>query len=78
MTDAPRKSPEERKRVFKLIFGSLALATVLVGLLIYLFSDALGLEAGLARMLAIGFLIIGVLDFAILRFADKIFDKTSR
>lgn len=66
---------ERRMRRGKLYFGILALAMIVLGLAIYIFSSALNIDETTAKLIALAFLIAGFFDYLILYFWDKIYDK---
>ena len=66
---------EMRMKRGKLYFGVLALAMVVLGLILYIFSAALGIDETTAKLIALAFLIAGFLDYLILHFWDKLYDK---
>ena len=72
MTDETDGAPD-RHRAAKLAFGSGAIVSVLAGLLIYVFADEIGLGPDLAQWVALAFLGVGVADYLLLRFWDRIF-----
>lgn len=59
----------------KLAFGVLALIMVALGLGIYLFSAMLGIDADTAKIVAIAFLVAGVIDYLVLVFWGRIYKK---
>jgi len=67
--DDPASSP----RIIKAILGVTALGTLLTGFVLYLFSDAFGIDPDTASLMAIIFLTVGVLDYLVLVFWDRIF-----
>lgn len=64
MTKAPSQN---RIRTAKIMFGVMALVSVLLGLIIYIFSDNFGLEPNVAKLIALAFLLAGALDYILLR-----------
>jgi len=64
-----------RMRRGKLVFGIFALIMVVLGLGIYIFSSALGIEPDTAELIAVAFLIAGGADYLILHFWDRIYDR---
>ncbi len=58
-------------RTAKIIFGAMALVSVLLGLVIYVFADAFGIEPEVAALIAIAFLLAGVIDYILLRNWDR-------
>ena len=59
----------------KLMFGSLVLFMIVLGFGIYFFSHALGIDSDIAEFIAIAFLGVGVVDYLILCFWDRIFNR---
>jgi len=59
----------------KLVFGIFALIMVVLGLGIYIFSNELGIESDTAKLIAMAFLIAGAIDYLILHFWDRIYDR---
>lgn len=77
-TDPNGPDRERRLRLGKTMFGVSALVFVLAGLGLYIFSDRLGIAADEAMLLAIAFLFIGGVDYVILRFWDRLFQKAGK
>ena len=65
----------QRMQNGKLMFGGLALLMIVLGFVVYLFSSILGIDADTAEFIAIAFLGVGAVDYLILHFWDKIFDR---
>lgn len=63
----------DANRNVKLVFGTAAFISILAGLAIYLASDSLGLDEETAQLVAIVFLVVGFLDYMLLRFWDRLF-----
>jgi hypothetical protein len=61
------------ERFTKAVFGVMALGSVVAGLLLYLFHDAIGIDADTARIIATAFLIVGIADTVLLW--DRIFKR---
>ncbi len=61
----------DANRTAKIIFGAMALVSVLLGLVIYVFADAFGIEPEVAALIAIAFLLAGVIDYILLRNWDR-------
>ena len=70
-TDPLEKSGGSRRIEFA--FGVLALASLLLGLALYLFGERLGLDEATGRLVATAFIIAGVLDAAVLYFWERLF-----
>ena len=66
---------DRRMRRGKLIFGIMALIMILLGLVVYLFSSALEIAPDTAKLIAVAFLIAGVVDYLVLHFWDRIYKK---
>jgi len=64
---------ERRMRTGKLIFGILALVMIILGLGVYIFSSTLGIDPQTAKLIAVAFLIAGVMDYLVLHFWDRIY-----
>ncbi|MEC9367100.1 MAG: hypothetical protein VX871_00215 [Pseudomonadota bacterium] len=58
-------------QVVKIAFGMAALLSVAVGLALYLFADAFGLDQETAQWVAVAFLIAGFGDYIMLRYWDR-------
>lgn len=63
----------DRHRIAKLAFGGAAIVSVLVGLLIYMFAEDVGLDTDMAQWVALVFLAVGAADYLVLLFWDRIF-----
>ncbi len=61
-------------RLVRLAFGAGALLSVVAGLMLYLFAGSLGFDEDTAELIAIAFLLVGVGDYAVLHFWDRIFN----
>lgn len=71
MTDRDRRL-EQQQRLVKIAFGMTALVCLLTGLVLYLFAENFGFDPETARYVAIAFLVVGVGDYLVLRFWDRI------
>jgi hypothetical protein len=60
----------------RMVFGALALMSLVLGLGLYLAAERLGLDEGTARLIATAFLIAGVFDAAVVYFWNRIFGRT--
>ena len=60
-------------RTIALAFGLLALASLLLGLALYLFGERMGLDETTCRLVASAFIIAGVLDAGVLYFWERLF-----
>ena len=69
---------QSQSRLLRVIFGALALVSVVAGLLLYLFADRLGLNQDTAEIIAIAFLIAGVGDAVVLHYWERIFPGRRR
>lgn len=73
-------SPEHdqrQRKIVKIGFGVMAIVSVLAGLFIYLFAAQLGLDPETAQIVAIAFLIVGLVDYLALRFWDRLMPPPS-
>ncbi|MGI9384515.1 MAG: hypothetical protein ACR2PO_15295 [Methyloligellaceae bacterium] len=68
-----RGGSRDHHRIAKLAFGGTAIISVLIGLLIYVFAEHVGLEPDMAQWVALVFLGVGVADYLLLWFWDRIF-----
>lgn len=68
----------QRDRLVKLAFGAGALFCILVGLVLYLYSEAFGIDPQTAEYIAIAFLFAGVGDYLVLHFWDRLVGKLRR
>lgn len=73
----PRSSPGAgaNSRAIQLAFGVLALASLMLGLALYLLGGRLGLDEVTTRLIATAFIIAGVLDAGVLYFWERIFGR---
>lgn len=67
------EGPVPSPRIVKAILGATALGTLFTGFVLYVFSDAFGIEPDTASFMAAIFLIVGFLDYLLLVFWDRIF-----
>ena len=62
-------------RIVKIAFGVMAILCLLTGLALYLFADSFGFAPDTARYVAIAFLVVGVTDYIVLRFWDRLMKR---
>ena len=60
-------------RFIELAFGLLALASLSLGLALYMFGDRFGIDETTGRLVASAFIVAGVLDGAVLYFWERLF-----
>ncbi len=60
-------------RGLELAFGLMALASLLMGLGLYLFGARIGIEEATGRLIASAFIVAGVLDAVVLYFWERLF-----
>ncbi len=70
----PRRADSRAVQV-RMVFGALALMSLVLGLGLYLAAERLGLDEGTARLIATAFLIAGVFDAAVVYFWNRIFSR---
>ena len=70
-----RALKDRRMQRGKFIFGVLALVMILLGSAVYIFAGALGIGSETAELIAIAFLIAGAVDYLILHFWDRIYNR---
>jgi hypothetical protein len=70
-----RNKPEAKDSGVKTAFAAMALASILVGLAIYLLQSELGIPEDTARLVATVFLAAGIADIVLLYFWDRIFKR---
>jgi uncharacterized membrane protein len=73
MHDDNRGQSGAHRRVIRFAFGAMALVSVLIGLGVWQFADAIGIEDDTARLIAIAFLVAGIGDVLVLHFWDRLF-----
>jgi hypothetical protein len=73
MRDDNRSMTAAQHRIIRLVFGVLALASLLAGFVIWSFGPALGIDDDTARLVAIVLLAAGIGDVAVLHFWDRLF-----
>ena len=73
MHNDSRDQAASQSHIARLAFGAMALFAILAGLVIWQFSDALGLEEYSARLIAIVFIIAGIGDVLVVYFWDRLF-----
>jgi hypothetical protein len=69
----PTLNPNER--LAKAAFAAMALASVLMGLALYLLQKPIGISEGTARMVSTAFLLVGITDVIVLLLWDRIFNR---
>ncbi len=70
--------PDQRRsgqRGLEFAFGLMALASLLMGLGLYLFGSRIGIEEATGRLIASAFIVAGVLDAAVLYFWERLFGR---
>jgi hypothetical protein len=77
MTDKPTKSIRPGERLTKVVFAGFALASVLAGLGIYIFSEVLDIDEDTAQVVSTGFLVVGIIDTVVLYLWNRIFRRRS-
>lgn len=65
------------RSVAKAIFGVMALASVLLGLALYLLQTRIGIPEDTARLLSTGFIVLGIADTVVLLLWDRLFERGS-
>jgi hypothetical protein len=73
MHDDNRNRTSANQRLIRLAFGAMALFSVLAGLAIWMFADAIGIEEDTAQLIATVFVIAGIGDALVLHFWDRLF-----
>lgn len=63
------------KGVAKVIFAVMALASVLVGLMLYVLQDQIGIAEDTARLMSTAFIVVGIADTIVLLLWDRIFNR---
>jgi TRAP-type C4-dicarboxylate transport system permease small subunit len=64
------------KGVAKVIFGIMALASVLLGLMLYVLQDQIGIAEDTARLMSTAFIVVGIADTIVLLLWDRIFNRS--
>jgi hypothetical protein len=77
MQDDDRRQPGSNQRIVRLAFGAMALFSVLAGLVIWMYADAIGIEEETAQLIATIFVIVGIGDALVLHFWDRLFKDRS-
>ena len=65
-------------RSLELGFGLLALASLALGLGLYVFGDRFGFDEATGRLIAGAFIVAGLLDIAVLCFWDRLLGRRQR
>ena len=65
------------ERLAKAVFATLALASVLAGLGIYLLQERIGIDEDTARLVATAFLVVGIGDTLLLYLWNRLFKRGS-
>lgn len=65
------------RSVAKAIFGVMALASVLLGLALYLLQTRIGIPEDTARLLSTGFIVLGIADTVVLLLWNRLFERGS-
>lgn len=73
MHDDNRDRTTTNQRIIRIAFGAMALLSILAGLVLWNFADAIGLEEDTARLVATAFVIAGIGDALVLHFWDRLF-----
>ena len=66
-------SEKQRSRAILMAFGLLAMASLSIGLGLYLFGARFGLDEATGRLVASAFIVAGVLDASVLYFWERLF-----
>jgi Na+/melibiose symporter-like transporter len=69
----PDQTRAAQNRLVKIILGVMALGTLVSGFVLYFFADAFGIAPSTANTIAVVFLVVGVLDYLLLHFWDRLF-----
>lgn len=75
MSEPKQRRPGQRGLEFA--FGLMALASLAMGLGLYLLGDRFGIEEATGRLIATAFIVAGVLDAAVLFFWERLFSGRS-
>ena len=70
-----RSGKQTQGRAVKAVFGVMALGCLLAGLVTYLFAADFGFSEEAAQIVAIAFLVAGVIDYIMLKLWDRIFSR---
>ena len=76
MHDDSRDQAANASRIARLAFGGMALFAILAGLVLWQFSDAIGLAEDTARLIAAVFVIAGIGDVLVVFFWDRLFKQS--
>ncbi|MGI9406291.1 MAG: hypothetical protein ACR2O4_07965 [Hyphomicrobiaceae bacterium] len=79
MTD--NNQPDKTSPVGRTVFTIMTIATIIMGLAIYLLNDWWGIDKATAALIGAAFLLVGLVDVIILKKWDRIFrprDATKR
>ncbi len=66
-------SEKQSSRAIMMAFGLLAMASLSLGLGLYLFGARIGLDEATGRLVASAFIVAGVLDASVLYFWERLF-----
>lgn len=69
----PAPTEKQSSRNIAMAFGLLALASLSLGLGLYLFGARFGLDEATGRLIASAFIVAGVLDATVLYFWERLF-----
>lgn len=73
MHNDSRRQTAAQRQIVRFAFGAMALGSVVVGLGVWQFAGAIGLEEDTARLIATAFLAAGIGDALVLHFWDRLF-----
>jgi hypothetical protein len=77
MQDDNGRRTAAQRRIVRLAFGGMALLSIVAGIVLWNFAAALGLDDDTARLIATVFILVGIGDYLILHFWDRLFkDRT--
>lgn len=73
MQDDNGRRAAAQRRIVRLAFGGMALLSIVAGIVLWNFAAALGLDDDTARLIATVFILVGIGDYLILHFWDRLF-----
>jgi TRAP-type C4-dicarboxylate transport system permease small subunit len=68
-------TPNPNERLAKATFAGMALASVLIGLALYVLQGLLGISEETARLVSTALILVGIADVAVLLLWDRIFKR---
>ena len=77
MNDDNHRQTAARRRIVRLAFGGMALFSIVAGLILWNFAAALGLDEDTSRLIATVFIVVGIGDYLVLHFWDRLFKDPS-